>query len=151
MTMQVDIAQLRKVSAVKGLVNNEVHAQLISAGWTPSCQPLLHIHDRGTRGAHVALWRHVNGSLCMVQLRRRVWPVLLGIDGTEIPHSDYLQWAGGTHRDSSVIEVDVQRSLWSYTAGDTFFLHASKACVMSFRRRFISTSSNLYWRPESAP
>ena len=119
-TLQVDIAQLRKVSAVKGLVNNEVHAQLTSAGWSPSCRPPSVLSmTRALCGAHDALWQPVNGSLRMVQLRRRVWPVLLGVDGEEIPHSDYLQWAGGTHRDSSVIEVDVQRSLWSYTAGTT--------------------------------
>ena len=118
MIVQVDIAQLRKVSAVKGLVNNEVHAQFAIARWNIRMPPTS-VHDRGACIAHDVLWRLAQQPLCMVQLRRRVWPVLLGIDGTEISHSEYLQWAGGTHRDSSVIEVDVQRSLWSYTAGAT--------------------------------
>ena len=55
MTLQVDIAQLRKVSAVKGLVNNEVHAQLTSAGWMPSCSPSIVFYVTGALAVHMSL------------------------------------------------------------------------------------------------
>ena len=57
-TLQVDIAQLRKVSAVKGLVNNEVHAHLTFARGNvfmpaTSCP----LDDRGACSAYKFLWR----------------------------------------------------------------------------------------------
>ena len=57
-------------------------------------------------------------ALTVLQLRGRVWPVLLGVDSTVIADEEYGEWASGVHRDSSVIDCDVQRSLWSYTAGE---------------------------------
>ncbi|CAL5227359.1 g10307 [Coccomyxa viridis] len=71
----VDLSRLRKVCAVKGLVNN--------------------------------------------QLRARVWPVLLGVEGVSVSQDEYMQWAHEKHADSSVVDCDVQRSLWSYTQGWT--------------------------------
>lgn len=53
----------------------------------------------------------------MMQLRARVWPVLLGVEPAAISRDEYMQWAHGRHPDSSVVDVDVQRSLWSYTEG----------------------------------
>ena len=52
-----------------------------------------------------------------MQLRARVWPVLLGVDPAAISKDEYMQWAHGRHPDSSVVDVDVERSLWSYTEG----------------------------------
>jgi len=54
----------------------------------------------------------------VMQLRTRVWPVLLGAEGISIPHDEYMQWAHGSHPDSTVVDCDVQRSLWSYTKGE---------------------------------
>ncbi|KAK9809873.1 hypothetical protein WJX72_000719 [[Myrmecia] bisecta] len=69
----VDTAQLRKVAAVRGLVNNEVRA--------------------------------------------RVWPILLGVDTSTFDYERYKEHSAGSHRDRNVVDVDVQRSLWSYTEG----------------------------------
>lgn len=70
----VDLAQLRKVAAVRGLVNN--------------------------------------------YLRRRVWPLLLGIGAaSDDASAPYSELACGTHRDTQVVQVDVERSLWAYTNG----------------------------------
>ena len=63
--MQVDLAQLRKLAAVRGLVNN--------------------------------------------QLRRRVWPLLLGIDtASDDDRSTYTTIAAGAHRDTQVDTGSVQ-------------------------------------------
>lgn len=69
---RVDLAQLRKISAVRGLVNNEIRA--------------------------------------------RVWPLLLGVNKSVDAYEDHK---AGRHRDSSVVDVDVQRSLWAWTEGWT--------------------------------
>ncbi len=53
----------------------------------------------------------------VMQLRARVWPVLLGVEPAAISRDEYMHWAHGRHLDSSVVDVDVQRSLWSYTEG----------------------------------
>mmetsp|Transcript_19506 Transcript_19506/g.54266 ORF Transcript_19506/g.54266 Transcript_19506/m.54266 type:complete len:415 (+) Transcript_19506:333-1577(+) len=50
------------------------------------------------------------------QLRRRVWPLLLDVNVDDFDEAGYLEAANGSHRDSSVVEVDVQRSLWAFTA-----------------------------------
>ena len=54
-----------------------------------------------------------------MQLRARVWPVLLGVEGVSVSQDEYMQWAHEKHADSSVVDCDVQRSLWSYTQGTT--------------------------------
>ena len=52
-----------------------------------------------------------------VQLRARVWPVLLGVDALPFDEAAYQAQQGTRHRDSSTVECDVERSLWSYTEG----------------------------------
>lgn len=74
-SVPVDYVQLRKVSAVRGLVNQQVRA--------------------------------------------RVWPVLLGVDAQEFDERAYKIWQGQPHRDSNIVNCDVERSLWSYTEGWT--------------------------------
>lgn len=49
-----------------------------------------------------------------VQIRARVWPLLLGVDKSADLYDDHK---AGKHRDSSVVDVDVQRSLWAWTEG----------------------------------
>ncbi|KAL3140084.1 hypothetical protein ABBQ38_004364 [Trebouxia sp. C0009 RCD-2024] len=71
-TKQVDLAQLRKLAAERGLVSSEIRA--------------------------------------------RAWPLLLGVRETADSYEDHK---AGTHRDSSVVDVDVQRSLWAWTDGWT--------------------------------
>lgn len=67
---EVDLAQLRKLAAARGLVNNEIRA--------------------------------------------RVWPLLLGVKRSIDVYDGHKV---GKHRDSSVVDVDVQRSLWAWTEG----------------------------------
>ena len=43
-----------------------------------------------------------------------MWPLLLGVNRS---HDSFDSHKAGRHRDSSVVEVDVQRSLWSFSAG----------------------------------
>ena len=52
-----------------------------------------------------------------MQLRARVWPVLLGVDGVPFDDSAYEEASSMPHRDSSTVNCDVERSLWSYTEG----------------------------------
>ena len=52
-----------------------------------------------------------------MQLRTRVWPVLLGVDGLPFDEEAYAAQHSTRHRDSSTVECDVERSLWSYTEG----------------------------------
>ncbi|KAK9861427.1 hypothetical protein WJX84_012159 [Apatococcus fuscideae] len=58
-----------------------------------------------------------NKGLSNRELRSKAWPVLLGIDQATFAKAEYESLAVGTHRDTSVVDVDVQRSLWSYTEG----------------------------------
>lgn len=53
-------------------------------------------------------------------MRGRVWPLLLGVDVQLSPEAEaeYLELRCAKHRDSSVVECDVQRSLWTYTDGE---------------------------------
>ncbi len=52
-----------------------------------------------------------------MQVRARVWPVLLGVEAQEFDERAYRIWQGEPHRDSNVVNCDVERSLWSYTEG----------------------------------
>lgn len=61
-----------------------------------------------------------------MQLRARVWPVLLGVEGLPFDDSAYEEAASRPHRDSSTVECDVERSLWSYTEGRP--LHLEHQC-----------------------
>eukprot|EP00884_Botryococcus_braunii_P017782 jgi/Botrbrau1/4688/Bobra.0218s0010.1 len=82
-TEPVDTAQLRKIAAVRGLVNNEV--------------------------------------------RMRVWPVLVGAhDHADEEGEDYAELAKASHRDSSTVSCDVERSLWSFTRGWTAEMRQQK-------------------------
>lgn len=46
------------------------------------------------------------------ELRGRLWVALSGADPGAVSEEAYLRAASGRHRDSSVVEVDVARSLW---------------------------------------
>jgi hypothetical protein len=46
-----------------------------------------------------------------------VWPVLLGVKEEAFDERAYKIWQGSKHRDSSVVDCDVARSIWSYTEG----------------------------------
>lgn len=48
-------------------------------------------------------------------MRVRVWPVLLGVNLDDVDANEYDTLTTATHRDSSVVDVDVARSLWAYT------------------------------------
>jgi hypothetical protein len=69
-----------------------------------------------------------------LQLRARVWPLLLGV---EVPgaarqpeqqreqqrvqceqQQQYEEGHGSTHKDSHVVQCDMTRSLWTFTEGD---------------------------------
>lgn len=80
-------SQLRKVAAIRGLTSNEVRPLI-----TPFRQPPR-----------------------TLQLRVRVWPVLLGVNQDDIDPNAYETLVHATHRDSNVVDVDVARSLWPYT------------------------------------
>lgn len=56
-----------------------------------------------------------------MQTRARAWPLLLGVRKTADSYEDHK---AGTHRDSSVVDVDVQRSLWAWTDGELSQGHA---------------------------
>ena len=60
----------------------------------------------------------LQSRVCIVQVRARVWPVLLGVDAQEFDERAYRIWQGEPHRDSNVVNCDVERSLWSYTEGE---------------------------------
>lgn len=120
--LQVDINRLRKVCAVKGLVNNQVVLRVLRQ------QALVHHGSAVTISIHQCNAGQENRRLkCIrlmglddsMQLRARVWPVLLGVEGASVSHDAYMQWAHTKHTDSSVVDCDVQRSLWSYTQGKT--------------------------------
>ncbi len=49
-----------------------------------------------------------------------MWPVLLGVDAQEFDEQAYKIWQDQPHRDSNVVNCDVERSLWSYTEGVLF-------------------------------
>jgi hypothetical protein len=54
---------------------------------------------------------------CAVQLRARVWPLLLGEPSGGTSQEEYAELATREHKDSTVVECDVARSLWSLTKG----------------------------------
>mmetsp|Transcript_19977 Transcript_19977/g.43523 ORF Transcript_19977/g.43523 Transcript_19977/m.43523 type:complete len:1516 (-) Transcript_19977:1907-6454(-) len=53
------------------------------------------------------------------QLRSQCWHKLLGVSSEtdDVPMSMYEEWCAAQHRDRHVVEVDVERSLWSFTQG----------------------------------
>ena len=109
--MQVDLAQLRKLAAARGLVNNEVPAASDVTVKFPALQ-----------ASAMNL-----SALCLslpVQIRARVWPLLLGVQKSIDVYDGHK---AGKHRDSSVVDVDVQRSLWAWTEGwwPTSALHST--------------------------
>lgn len=58
----------------------------------------------------------------MSQVRGRVWPLLLGVEPHLSPEAEeeYLEARCAKHADSSVVECDIQRSLWSFTEGKSW-------------------------------
>ncbi len=88
------------------------------------------------RGAWWERWRHPTLRICsscvsclhserrphapllLPQLRVQVWPLLLGVPGAAGPEQeDYAALATREHKDSTVVDCDVARSLWSLTRG----------------------------------
>ena len=53
------------------------------------------------------------------QLRARVWPLLLGVEGGGGPveAAEYAARAAQGHKDSQVVTADMARSLWTFTEG----------------------------------
>lgn len=50
------------------------------------------------------------------KLRKRVWPILLGLpEHASHSQASYEKLSAQEHRDFQVVEVDVQRSLWTFT------------------------------------
>lgn len=50
-------------------------------------------------------------------LRARAWPLLLGARARSDDVSALATLAGERHADTTVVECDVERSLWSFTKG----------------------------------
>ena len=71
----------------------------------------------------------------VLQLRARVWPILLGVNSDFDPEQ-YSLWREGKHRDSTVVSCDVQRSLWSFTEGIRNNMHLELATNNSFSDTF---------------
>lgn len=65
-------------------------------------------------------------------MRGRVWPLLLGVDVQLSPEAEaeYLELRCAKHRDSSVVECDVQRSLWTYTDGEQALVCLCLCCIL---------------------
>ena len=100
--LQVDLTQLRKLAAVRGLVNNEVGLRI-----KHRCM----LQAQGFR--QYDLYQSPS-NVNALQIRARVWPLLLGAKQNTESFDDHKV---GKHRDSSVVDVDVQRSLWAWTEG----------------------------------
>ena len=99
--LQVDLVQLRKLSAVRGLVNSQVTVEQTVCHFASQCP--ANLCPPGL-------------SACSsLQIRAKVWPLLLGVSKTADSYEDHKV---GHHRDSSVVDVDVQRSLWAWTVGE---------------------------------
>ena len=64
-----------------------------------------------------------------MQLRSRAWPVLLGLAQEPFVREEYNSLANEIHRDTGVVEVDVQRSLWSYTEGNASAEHKQQHVI----------------------
>ena len=54
-----------------------------------------------------------------MQRRARIWPELLGVEYTHSSSTLFELHASLKHKDSSTVDVDVKRSIWSYTEGET--------------------------------
>lgn len=131
--MQVDITRLRKLVAIRGLVTNGVSQVPAGRGMEgrilccPACRRLLPCCPLRARcfGSTAGPDETASPNLssppaCIArQLRSRVWPLLMGVDGPGPPGeaARYAVLARSTHKDSHVVECDMARSLWSYTEG----------------------------------
>ena len=92
---------------------------------------LLLVHEASLRQKGlVALLKCVTS-----QVRGRVWPLLLGVEPHLSPEAEeeYLEARCAKHADSSVVECDIQRSLWSFTEGMSRRKH-SKPLYVSFMK-----------------
>ena len=50
-------------------------------------------------------------------VRARAWQRLLGVSLRAFDRARYYADSRGSHQDASVVEVDVERSLWAFTRG----------------------------------
>jgi Rab-GTPase-TBC domain len=74
------------------------------------------------------------------QIRARVWPLLLGVDSKSFDLEAYQTDSVLPHRDSSVVECDVARSLWSYTEGariEPSFQAVPSLCIIGITRAML--------------
>ena len=46
-----------------------------------------------------------------------MWPLLLGVPSVPLSEEAYQQLAASEHKDSTVVDCDVARSMWSLTRG----------------------------------
>lgn len=61
-------------------------------------------------------------ALCL-QLRARVWPVLLAVEAPLAREAaTFAARAAAGHKDSHVVACDMERSLWSFTEGARLLL-----------------------------
>jgi hypothetical protein len=104
-SLQAALTQLRKIAAIRGLVNDGVRALGPCHHWRRRCR-LLPAPGAG----------HPHAS-CPLQLRARVWPLLLGVDTALQDAAEYEERHGSSHKDSHVVSCDMARSLWSFTEG----------------------------------
>lgn len=62
-------------------------------------------------------------SVLCLQLRARVWPVLLGVEAPLAGEgATFAARAAAGHKDSHVVACDMERSLWSFTEGARLLL-----------------------------
>ena len=109
---------------------------------------LLHIHEASVRQQGLeALLKGVTS-----QVRGRVWPLLLGVEPHLSPEAEeeYLEARCAKHADSSVVECDIQRSLWSFTEGMSRRKH-SKPLYVSFMKGLGSPHAFLCCATPTAP
>ena len=76
-------------------------------------------------------------------MRGRVWPLLLGVDVQLSPEAEaeYLELRCAKHRDSSVVECDVQRSLWTYTDGEQALDCLCLCCILLHIIQLLASAS----------
>ena len=111
---QVDITRLRKIAAVRGLVNDGVSRGGGAFAGLQGRPPLPRSSrcSRGQPGSPAPLSR----ARTPAQLRVRAWPLMLGLQPDE-PHdaADYRMRHASAHADSHVVACDMERSLWTFT------------------------------------
>lgn len=114
-----DWLQIRKVAAVRGLVNNEVSTPT-EMNLPPLATNPPQSYDHCPERLLTLLFLHPYTITLIPQVRSRVWPLLLNIKPADHTiTSSYNHLHTLRHKDSPVVEADIARSLWSFTSGWT--------------------------------